>query len=106
MTDNNKNGSNSNSNVIQFEPFKNSKKWDDEYPKFLGNLEKHFGAKTDPESMMQRLYYSLRFLQGNINAFWIFDVLGIQNMKEEELKRGKQFCIDWLQEMLNTLKNS
>ena len=33
--------------ILQFEPFKNAKKWDDEYAKFLGNTEKYFGAKTD-----------------------------------------------------------
>lgn len=64
-------------NIVQFEPFKNCKQWDEEYPKFLGNLEKHFGTKTDPQEMMKRLYYALRYLQGNINAFWIFDILGI-----------------------------
>lgn len=87
-----------NNKVIQFEPFKNAKQWDDEYSKFLGNVEKHFGAKTDPEAMGKRLYYALRYLNGVINSFWIFELAGI-----EQSQKGKKFCKDWLLEMAGKL---
>lgn len=34
--------------ILQFEPFKKAKKWDDEYIEFLGNIEKYFKTKTNP----------------------------------------------------------
>ena len=91
------------SKIVQFEPFKHAKEWDDDFPKFLGNVEKCFGAKTDPESMMKRLYYAMRFLSGVINSFWIFDIFGItKDLKEVE--KGKKYCTEWLEEMLERLK--
>lgn len=95
MSDNNK--------LIQFEPFKNAKKWDDEYPKFLGNTEKFFGAKTNPEEMAKRLYYALRYLDGVSKSFWIFSLLGIPT-NAEELKRGKKYMIEWLEQILKNMK--
>ena len=50
--------------ILQFEPFKIAKKWDDEYAKFLGYTEKYFGAKTNPEQMVKRLYFAMRYLSG------------------------------------------
>lgn len=90
--------------IIQFEPFKNAKKWDDEYPQFLGNVEKCFGAKIDPESMAKRLYYAMRFLQGVVNSFWLFDILGVDN-NLKEVEKGKKYCTKWLEEMLERLKS-
>ena len=90
--------------IIQFEAFKNSKQWDDEYPKFLGNVERYFGTKTDEEQMAKRLYYAMRYLQGVVNSFWIFDILQIKE-NTKEFERGKKYCIEWLEEIIATLKN-
>ncbi len=90
--------------IIHFEPFKNGKKWDDEYPKFLGSIERYFGTKTDVEQMTKRLYYAMRYLQGVVNSFWIFDILQIKE-NTKEFERGKKYCIEWLEEIIATLKN-
>lgn len=90
--------------ILQFEPFKNAKKWDDEYVKFLGNTEKYFGAKTDFEQMTKRLYFAIRYLSGVANSFWVFTKLGI-NQDNKELQKGKLYCIGWLEEILSSLKN-
>ena len=90
------------SKVIQFEPFKNSKAWDDEYVKFLGNTERFFGSKTDPQLMMKRLYFAMRYLHGVIRSFMIFGLLGIEH---SELKRGIKFIVDWLEVMKGDLMN-
>ncbi|MGN1153818.1 MAG: hypothetical protein ACI4S3_07295 [Candidatus Gastranaerophilaceae bacterium] len=92
------------SKIIQFEPFKNAKKWDDEYPKFLGNLEMYFGTQTDTEQMTKRLYYAIRYLQGVVNSFWVFDLLGIKE-DTKEFEKGKKYCIEWLEEIIKNLKN-
>lgn len=90
--------------IIHFEPFNNAKQWDDEYPKFLGNVERYFGTKTDIEQMTKRLYYAMRYLQGVVNSFWIFDILQIKE-NTKEFERGKKYCIEWLEDIIATLKN-
>ena len=90
--------------ILQFEPFKNAKKWDDEYVKFLGNTEKYFGAKTDFEQMAKRLYFAIRYLSGVANYFWVFSKLGI-NQDSKEFEKGKLYCINWFEEILSRLKN-
>lgn len=93
------------SNVIIFEAFKNAKKWDDEYPQFLGKAEQCFGAKTDPESMVKRLYYALRYLDGVANSQQIFRMLGLDTMLETpEQRKGKEYCIRWLEDILKKIK--
>lgn len=87
--------------VIQFEAIKNGKQWEDEYPKFLGHIEKYFGTKTDPGTMFKRMYYAIRFLEGVVNSFMIFSLMGIPI---EENKRGKQFLIEWLEDIVDKLK--
>ena len=88
-------------NVIQFEPFKHARDWDKDYPKFLGNAEKCFSAKTDTEQTMKRLYYATRYLQGIANAVFVFNILGIDC---EELKRGKKYIIALLEDLIMRLK--
>ena len=90
-------------NVVIFEAFKNAKQWDEEYPKFLGNAEKTFGAKTDTEEMLKRLYYAVRYLDGVSRSFFIFSMLGIK-MKGKDFDRGKDYLIKWLEEIVENLK--
>ena len=54
--------------ILQFEPFKQAKKWDDEYIEFLGNIEKYFKTKTNPVEMKKRIYFGLRYLDGIVNV--------------------------------------
>lgn len=36
--------------------------------------------------MAKRLYYAMRYLQGVVNSFWVFDLLGIkEDTKEFEI---------------------
>lgn len=88
--------------VVQFELFKNQKKLDEEYPKFLGNCERTFNAKTDAESMFKRLYFTMRYLTGHINALQILFLL--TRMKMEDQQRGIKYIIDWLEDILKDLK--
>lgn len=99
MSENNEN----NGNVVIFEAFKNAKQWEDDYPQFLGKVEQCFGAKTDPESMCKRLYYAVRFLEGVVNSYLIFSILGV-NLNDESNKRGRKYLIEWLEEILKNLK--
>ena len=91
------------SNVVEFESFKGQKELDEDFPIFVGYAEKCFGAKTDPEAMFQSFYYTLRYLEGHLRALWVFDMLGID---AEMSARGKKFLIDWLEGIVEELKEN
>ena len=54
--------------------------------------------------MTKRLYFALRYLEGIVNSFWIFNILGI-NKNDKEFKKGRKYCIGWLEEILKKLKD-
>ena len=87
--------------VINFELFKGEKELDKDFPKFLENVEMTFNAKTTPESMFKRIYYTLRYLEGHLRAINTMRKLGISIPLD---KRGKQLLIDWLDNILDQLK--
>lgn len=94
-----------NNNVLDFEAFKHSKSWDDEYPKYIGHQEKYFGTSIIPETLYKRLYYAIRYLEGVSNNFWIMAQLGL-NMNPIELKKGKQIMIEMLEGIIERLKTN
>lgn len=87
--------------VINFELFKGEKELDKDFPNFLANVEMTFDAKTTPDSMYKRIYYTLRYLEGHLRAIKTMRKLGISIPFE---KRGKQLLIDWLDNILDQLK--
>lgn len=96
------NNNNNNNNIVNFEFFKGQKELDKDYPKFLGNAERTFNAKTTPESMMKRLYYTLRYLEGHINGMSILFLLTGQDMRSQQ--EGIGYIIDWLEGILKDLR--
>lgn len=78
--------------ILNFEQFRGQRELDKDYPKFLGNAEKIFEGKITPESMMKRLYYTLRYLEGHIRSLSILWLL--TNMTMDEQQRGVKLIID------------
>lgn len=87
--------------IISFEVFKNAKKWEDDYPKFLGTVESFFGSKTDAESNLKRLYYATRYLKGISKSIFILNILGL---KQDDLNEGKKLLIPLLEDVLYELR--
>jgi len=75
---------------------------DKKFTEFLGDVERSF-KKLDisASSMMARMYCGLRFTQGTIRAMKIFKMFNNKPMLDEV---GKQHLINWLQEMIDDLK--
>lgn len=88
--------------VLNFELFKNQKELDNEYSKFLNHCNKYFGTNVSPEGVFKRLYFATRYLEGTVNGYKIFTMLGLT--KEEYDKGTKLFC-DWLEAIIKDLKN-
>ena len=83
--------------IIHFEQFKGAKEIDKDFNKFLANAEKVFEAKTDPESLFKRIYYTLRYLEGHLRAIEVMEKLGIPTLLD---KRGKEIIVDWMNNIL------
>lgn len=89
-------------NVIDFELFKGQKELDNLYSKYLGNVERTFDSKTSPRSMLQRLYYTIRYLEGTINGLDLLFLLTRQDMASQ--KEGINYMISWLEDIIARLK--
>jgi hypothetical protein len=82
----------------------NENELDKKYLEFLGDVEKSFSRlDISGTSMMARLYCGLRFTEGCIRALKIFNMLDGRDLLDEI---GKQYLIDWLESLIQNLKES
>jgi hypothetical protein len=63
--------------VIKLDEYKAGKSLDGLFDKFLDNAEKVFGTKMTTESMVARIYCTLRYLEGHLRMIKVSDELGI-----------------------------
>lgn len=63
--------------VIDINEYKAGKSLDGLFNKFLSNAEKAFGTKMNNESMVARIYCTLRYLEGHLRMIKVSDELGI-----------------------------
>lgn len=89
--------------ILEFELFKGMKALDEEFPMFLANAEKIFNAKTDAESVLKRIYYTMKYLEGHLRAIKVMDKLGIPILLD---KRGKAILVDWMKDILKALEET
>lgn len=87
--------------IIDFEQFKGKKELDKGYEKFLSTANKCFSGYS-PDSMLKRLYYTIRYLEGHINGLSILFLL--KGITMDEQKKGVKYMIDWLEEIIKDLK--
>lgn len=88
--------------VTDINEFKVGKQYEKDYlHKFLPIMQACFGNDKKTFALLQKLYITIRYLQGVSQAVFILNSLG---MAEEDLNEGKQFYIDWLKEIIDTLE--
>ena len=88
--------------VTDMNEFRLSKQYEEDYlHKFLPIMQACFGNDKKTHSLLKKLYVTMRYLSGVSTAILLLNVLG---MAEEDLNQGKQFYIDWLKEIINTLE--
>lgn len=88
--------------VTDINEFKTGKQYEEDYlHKFLPIMQACFGNNKKTHSLLKKLYITMRYLSGVSTAIFTLNVLG---MAEEDLNQGKQFYIDWLKEIINTLE--
>lgn len=88
--------------VTDMNEFKLSKQYEEDYlHKFLPIMQACFGNEKNTYSLLKKLFVTIRYLSGVSTAIFTLNVLG---MAEDDLNEGKQFYIDWLKEIINTLE--
>lgn len=88
--------------VTDMNEFRLSKQYENDYlHKFLPIMQACFGNDKNTGSLLKKLYVTIRYLEGVSRAVFILNSL---EMAEEDLNQGKQFYIDWLKEIINTLE--
>ena len=90
-------------NIVNFSDFRQGKDFEKDYPAFIGHTEKFFVEKMSAESMFKKLFYSLRYVEGTIRAIKTLSMFGIVPELDD---KGRTLLIDWLQSMINDLKET
>lgn len=95
------------SNLINFEQFKQTKQhsndFEHNYNKFLTHVNKFTGIPSSYSKALEVLYYTLRYLEGTVNAMSIMGLLNIP-MSRTDLEEGKKTVITWLEEIIEDIK--
>ena len=89
--------------VIEFEHFKNEKKLEQEYLKFLSYTKKYFKDYSEPE-IFKRMFFITRYIEGTINAFNMI-LIARGASKFEDNKRGIRYLIQFLESIIQDLKS-
>jgi len=86
--------------IINFELFKNQKQLDKEYTAFMNHCNKFFGADVSPEGIFKRLYFATRYLEGTVNGYKVFTIMGLA---DEEYNKGTELFCDWLEQIIKDM---
>ena len=92
--------------IFDFSKFKQMKEdsntLENDYLEFLPWINKKLGIPTDIQSATKVLFITMRYLEGTINGFSILAML--TPMKREDIEKGKQLLIDWLNDIIENIK--
>ena len=61
---------------VRIDEFLLGKNLDREYEEFLTHVNKHMGIPTDVPSVAKAIYFTIRYLEGHLNALGILSLLG------------------------------
>lgn len=75
-----------------------------EYLKELPFLQRHFGIPKDMDKLVKCFYFTLRYLEGNVNAFGM--VTAFHKVPKPKVEEMKIKIIEWLEEIIEALKES
>lgn len=90
--------------IFNFERFKCEKKLDKGYESFLSYVNKFFrGEKITVENMLNRLYFTIRYLEGHITGLTTLFLL-MPNLSAQEQKKGITVMREWIDSISEDLK--
>lgn len=88
--------------VINLEEYRQSNKLEDEYQEFYSHVRKYLKLPTTVPEMIKSFYFTLRYLEGTINAF---DVLTLaKRVPEEQIEEMRVMITSELDRIANDLK--
>lgn len=89
--------------IINLNEYKDSKKIEDDYLKFLSYVNKYMKIPTNLPELVRCFYFILRYLEGTVNCFSILSV--IKNIPDKEVEETRNMVINYLEDIINDLKH-
>lgn len=93
---------NTSNNVINLEDYRKSNEMEEDYLKFLSHVNKFMKVPTTIPETVRAFYFTLRYLEGTINAFSILSI--IKYMPEEQITEVKNMVINYMSSLIDDLK--
>lgn len=87
--------------IINLDDFRKSNELEEEYLKFLTHTNKFVKVPTNIPELARCFYFTLRYLEGNINAFDILTIL--KPLPENEVAELKEMLVKYLTGLLEDL---
>jgi len=88
--------------VVSLDAFRNNNKLEEEYLQFLSHVNKFVKIPTNIPELAKCFYFTLRYLEGNINCFTILSL--IKNMPPEDVEDLRTQIITYLDGLSNDLQ--
>lgn len=88
--------------IINLEAYRQSDKIEDEYQEFYSHVRKYLKLPTTVPEMIKSFYFTVRYLEGTINAF---DVLTLaKRVPEDQIDEMRVMITSELDRLANDLK--
>lgn len=88
--------------IINLEAYRQSDKIEDEYQEFYSHVRKYLKLPTTVPEMIKSFYFTVRYLEGTINAF---DVLTLaKRVPEDQIDDMRVMITSELDRLANDLK--
>ena len=88
--------------IVKLEDFRKSNELEEEYLKFLTNINKFVKIPTNVPELARCFYFTLRYLEGNINCLEILSL--IKNIPEDDIQEMKKQLLMYLDGLVSDLQ--
>lgn len=88
--------------IVSLDDFRKSNEIEEEYLKFLSHVNKFMKIPTNIPELARAFYFTLRYLEGNVNCFEILSV--IKNLPPDEVDELRNHLTSYLDSLSNDLK--
>lgn len=88
--------------VVKIDDYRKSQALEEEYLKFLSHVNKFVKTPTDIVELAKCFYFTLRYLEGNINCL---EVLSLMNrVQSDQTVEMKNHVVQWMDRLTEDLK--
>lgn len=87
--------------AVNLDEWRKMNNMEEDYLKYLTHVNKFLHVPTDVPDLIRCFYFTLRYLDGTVNAFEILSL--VKQLPEEETTKMKEMVVDYLDSIKNQL---